>query len=168
MLFYFTGTGNSLYVARQIEEKPISIPQILHQENLKFKDEKIGIVYPVYAGEAPKIVLEFLEKATFETDYFYLILTYGKDVTDAPECIARLLEEKGRHVNYIHSILMVDNYLPSFDMNEQRAMIKMLNNKSNKHFRISKIKKKKFLKQHRQEEISMLLPKKSLRKSRTH
>ena len=141
MLFYFTGTGNSLYVARQIEEKPISIPQILHQENLNFKDEKIGIVYPVYAGEAPKIVLEFLEKATFETDYFYLILTYGKDVTDAPECIARLLEEKGRHVNYIHSILMVDNYLPSFDMNE-----------------------KKFLKQHRQEEISMLLPKKSLRK----
>ena len=83
MLFYFTGTGNSLYVARQIEEKPISIPQILHQENLNFKDEKIGIVYPVYAGEAPKIVLEFLEKATFETDYFYLILTYGKDVTDA-------------------------------------------------------------------------------------
>ena len=49
MLFYFTGTGNSLYVARQIEEKPISIPQILHQENLNFKDEKIGIVYPVYA-----------------------------------------------------------------------------------------------------------------------
>ena len=43
MLFYFTGTGNSLYVARQIEEKPISIPQILHQENLNFKDEKIGI-----------------------------------------------------------------------------------------------------------------------------
>ena len=124
MLFYFTGTGNSLYVARQIEEKPISIPQVLHQENLNFKDEKIGIVYPVYAGEAPKIILEFLEKATFETDYFYLILTYGKDVTDAPECIARLLEEKGRHVNYIHSILMVDNYLPSFDMNEQRAMDK--------------------------------------------
>lgn len=162
MLFYFTGTGNSLYVARQIEETPISIPQVLHQENLNFKDEKIGIVYPVYAGEAPQIVLEFLEKATFETDYFYLILTYGKDVTDAPECIARLLEEKGRHVNYIHSILMVDNYLPSFDMNEQRQWIKMLNNKFNKHFKISKIKKKKFLKQHRQEEISMLLPKKSL------
>ena len=106
-----------MYVARQIEETPISIPQVLHQENLNFKDEKIGIVYPVYAGEAPQIVLEFLEKATFETDYFYLILTYGKDVTDAPECIARLLEEKGKHVNYIHSILMVDNYLPSNGMN---------------------------------------------------
>ena len=53
-----------------------------------------------------------------------MILTYGKDDTDAPECIARLLEEKGRHVNYINSILMVDNYLPFFDMNEQRTMNK--------------------------------------------
>lgn len=43
MLFYFTGTGNSLYVARQIEETPISIPQVLHQENLNFKDEKLEL-----------------------------------------------------------------------------------------------------------------------------
>ena len=53
MLFYFTGTGNSLYVARQIEEKPISIPQVLHQENLNLSNQssetlvfsrKIGIL----------------------------------------------------------------------------------------------------------------------------
>ena len=110
---------NEVFISTNMLIFVIKGSKILH-----FKDEKIGIVYPVYAGEAPKIILEFLEKATFETDYFYLILTYGKDVTDAPECIARLLEEKGRHVNYIHSILMVDNYLPSFDMNEQRAMNK--------------------------------------------
>ena len=124
MLFYFTATGNSLYVAKQFESEPLSIPQVLKQESLHFKDEKIGLVWPIYAGEAPKIVLEFLEKATFETDYFYMILTYGKDDTDAAECIARMLEEKGQHVDYIHTILMVDNYLPSFDMNEQMAMDK--------------------------------------------
>lgn len=27
MLFYFTATGNSLYVAKQLENDPISIPQ---------------------------------------------------------------------------------------------------------------------------------------------
>lgn len=27
MLFYFTGTGNSLYVAKQIDEHLLSIPQ---------------------------------------------------------------------------------------------------------------------------------------------
>lgn len=27
MTFYFTATGNSLYVAKQLDESPISIPQ---------------------------------------------------------------------------------------------------------------------------------------------
>ncbi len=29
MVFYFTGTGNSLYVAKRLEENPISIPQVM-------------------------------------------------------------------------------------------------------------------------------------------
>ena len=34
MLFYFTGTGNSLYVAKGLERQPISIPQVMHREDL--------------------------------------------------------------------------------------------------------------------------------------
>jgi hypothetical protein len=30
MVFYFTGTGNSLYVAKQLEKFPVSIPQAIH------------------------------------------------------------------------------------------------------------------------------------------
>ncbi len=124
MLFYFTATGNCLYVARQFDEDPISIPQVINNDNLVFEDESIGIVWPVYAGEPPKMVLNFLKKATFQTKYFYMILTYGKDDSDAPEYAYHLCEEIGIHVDYIHSILMVDNYLPSFDMNEQKAIDK--------------------------------------------
>lgn len=29
MVFYFTATGNSLYVAKCIEEYPVSIPQVI-------------------------------------------------------------------------------------------------------------------------------------------
>lgn len=111
-------------MARQFESEPISIPQIINQENLVFKDETIGIVWPVYAGEPPKMVLEFLKKATFQTDYFYMILTYGKDNSDAPEFAAHLCRTLGKKVDYVHSILMVDNYLPSFDMNEEKAIDK--------------------------------------------
>ena len=92
-----------------------------------------------------------------------MILTYGKDDTDAPECIARLLEEKGRHVNYINSILMVDNYLPSFDMNEQRTMNKNIEQQIQQALQDIQNKKEE-IKQYRQGEIFMLLPKKSLRK----
>lgn len=42
MIFYFTATGNSLYVARQLDESPISIPQV--KSGTTFKDGTIGIV----------------------------------------------------------------------------------------------------------------------------
>ena len=65
MLFYFTGTGNSLYVAKGLERQPISIPQVMHREDLTFSDDRIGIVAPIYGHEVPAMVQEFLEKATF-------------------------------------------------------------------------------------------------------
>ena len=47
MIFYYTATGNSLFVARHIEKNPISIPQELKKENLNYEDEIIGIVAPI-------------------------------------------------------------------------------------------------------------------------
>ena len=75
MLFYFTATGNSLYVARKLDKHILSIPQELKQEKQHYQDKKIGIISPVYAGELPQIVRKFIEKAQFDTDYFYIILT---------------------------------------------------------------------------------------------
>jgi len=44
MVFFFTATGNSLYIAKQLESEPISIPQIMKQDSLTFEADKIGIV----------------------------------------------------------------------------------------------------------------------------
>ena len=77
MVFYFTGTGNSLYVAKQIEEVPLSIPQVMRTGNSEFTSESIGIVAPIYGHELPSMVKEFMKKSIFHTDYFYIILTYG-------------------------------------------------------------------------------------------
>lgn len=62
MVFYFTATGNSLYAARQFSDSPVSIPQIMRGKRRQFADDTIGIVCPVYAGEPPKMVLQFLYK----------------------------------------------------------------------------------------------------------
>lgn len=53
MIFYFTGTGNSLYIAKQIEETTISIPQVMRQERLEFSADSIGVVAPVYGHLLP-------------------------------------------------------------------------------------------------------------------
>jgi hypothetical protein len=62
MIFYFTGTGNSLYVAKQLEEEPISIPQVIHKEELSFRASSIGVVCPVYGHEMPGMVKEFIKR----------------------------------------------------------------------------------------------------------
>lgn len=92
----------------------------------QFSDDAIDIVCPVYAGEPPKMVKQFLRESSFQADYFYFILTYSFDQTDAPEFTARLATEAGIHVDYIASIQMVDNYLPVFDMAEQMSMDKQV------------------------------------------
>ena len=124
MLFYFTATGNSLYVARKIENHLLSIPQELKKEKLDYHSETIGIVSPIFAGELPQTVRKFIEKARFHTPYFYMVLTYGSDDTVAAKWSFDFCKQNGIHVDYIQTIQMVDNYLPSFDMSKQVAMDK--------------------------------------------
>lgn len=119
MVFYFTGTGNSLYIAKMIEKNPISIPQAIHHEDLTFADDAIGIVAPIYGYEVPLMVKEFMKKAQFHTDYFYMILTYGNRHGGAAELAYQLCRDCQIDVKYINVIVMVDNWLPSFDMDEQ-------------------------------------------------
>ena len=120
MVFYFTGTGNSLFIAKQLEENPESIPQMMRLGRREFAAESIGIVAPVYGHEIPAMVKEFLRKGHFHTDYFYILLTYGNRHGGAAELAKQFCEECGIRVDYINVILMADNWLPAFDMNEQK------------------------------------------------
>lgn len=124
MIFYFTGTGNSLYIAKQIEENPLSIPQAIHRRNQEFSADSIGIVAPVYGHEVPPMVKDFMKNAVFHTDYFYIILTYGNRHGGAAELAKKFCDECGIAVNYINVIMMADNWLPGFDMNEQKKIDK--------------------------------------------
>ena len=122
MIFYFTGTGNSLYAAKQLDPELISIPQAIHRDQLIFEADSIGIVCPVYGHEMPAMVKEFLKKAEFRTDYFYLVLTYGNIHGGAAELAEQELKSDGKRADYINTLKMVDNFLPGFDMKEQIAI----------------------------------------------
>lgn len=126
MLFYFSATGNCMYASQQLESNIKSIPQVLKEESLVFEDETIGIVTPVYAGEMPHIVRRFIEKATFKTNYFYVISTFGMNDSVASMWASDFCKAQGIDVHYANTLQMVDNYLPSFDMNEQKAMDKKI------------------------------------------
>ena len=129
MIFYFSATGNCLYAARALAAvtesgtEPVSIPQEMHREDeLVYKDDAIGIVYPIYGHMMPAMVREFIARASFDTPYFYLIPTYGCRHANAVEIAQQNMRDEGIEPAYISTLLMVDNWLPNFDMNEQRTM----------------------------------------------
>ncbi len=123
MVFYFTATGNSLYVVKRIDEYPVSIPQVI--KNLSnYSDNQIGIVCPVYCGEIPNTVKEFLKKLKFDTKYMYLILTYGNSASDCPEFTYNEFKALGINFDYIDTVHCVDNYLPVFDMAVEKKIDK--------------------------------------------
>lgn len=123
MIFYFTATGNSLYAAGQLDTECLSIAPEIHSE-MQYQADKIGIVCPIYGHEMPEIVKEFITNVTFNTEYLYLILTYGNRHGGATELAKMFAESVGKHFDYINVLLMVDNFLPGFDMKEQMQIDK--------------------------------------------
>lgn len=124
LVFYFTATGNSLFIAKSLADEPLSIPQELKKDNLTYEADEIGFVFPDYAASAPMIVREFLQKAKFKAPYMFSIITFGNASVNVSEWWNKFSTEHGVTFNYIKPILMVDNYLPVFDMNEQIKMDK--------------------------------------------
>lgn len=104
-----------------MEENPFSIPQIIRNETLEFTADVIGIVASVYGHEMPPMVKEFVQKAVFHTDYYYIILTYGNRHGGASELAETFCREYGIAPSYINVLLMVDNWLPGFDISGSRT-----------------------------------------------
>ena len=65
IIFYFTGTGNCLYIARQLagaDTELLSIPQMVKRGKYEFEADEIGIVYPIYGHMPPYMVRQFIQK----------------------------------------------------------------------------------------------------------
>jgi len=124
LVFYFTATGNSLFIAKQLSDAPISIPQELKKGEMVYEADEIGFVCPDYAGAIPKIVQEFMAKGSFKAPYIFAVVTFGNAATTTVEYCVDCAKKNGIAISYAQSILMVDNYLPVFDMNQQMAIDK--------------------------------------------
>lgn len=83
MVFYFTGTGNSLYAAKTLDKDIKSILHEISDGKKVYSYDKIGIVCPIYGHEMPKMVKKFIATNEFDTDYLYIVLTYRNRKADA-------------------------------------------------------------------------------------
>ena len=102
-IYFFTGTGNSLKIAKDVAEELgdcelIPIAKIWQKENLKSESEKIGFVFPLYYSGLPKIVYDFIEKIDLSnSEYFFTIVSSAGDVSELPlQQVNTLLKTKSK------------------------------------------------------------------------
>lgn len=127
-IYYFSGTGNSLYVAKRIAAvvQPctlVPIPKALkHPELLKTSDERVGIVSPLYYGGLPNITARFMREASFgAAQYLFLVMTAGHPMGVALAEANGYLEKTGKELAYGAYLAMPDNFLPVFNIPPDKA-----------------------------------------------
>lgn len=127
MIFYFSATGNSKYVADRIAaatgDQTASITDYCKGTGFSFDggDETLGIVSPTYAWGLPIIVREFLQKLTLRTkpDYLWFAATYGTTPGQTGKFVEDILKAKGLSVSAKFSVKMPDTWTPIFDLSDK-------------------------------------------------
>jgi NAD-dependent dihydropyrimidine dehydrogenase PreA subunit len=141
MIFYFSGTGNSLYAAEKLHDveggKLINISDALNEKQFKYKvneGENIGIIFPVYFFGLPTIVSEFISQLTIENNdkpFVYTVITCGSSIGNAGKMLAKQLKQRDIQLNSIFSIEMPSNYVMMFDVNDKQKQDSSLKSAEN-------------------------------------
>ncbi|MDR0368796.1 MAG: EFR1 family ferrodoxin [Bacteroidales bacterium] len=123
MIFYFSGTGNSLWAAKELKRHftgdLISIADELNMENNTFRyaveaDEAIFFVFPVHSWGAAILVLEFIKRLVvhnYHSQNIYAIGTCGDNCGNTSSMLAKALHKRGLHLSKTYSIAMPNNYI---------------------------------------------------------
>lgn len=134
MIFYFSGTGNSKFVAKQIaketKDQVISLNHFIKQEyNEVFisEDHPYVFVCPTYAWRIPRIVEDFILKTSFKgRKKVYFVLTCGGETANAIHYIKKLCLIKNWELEGFAEVLMPDNYIIMFPGTDKHTAQKMI------------------------------------------
>jgi ferredoxin len=115
-IFYFSGTGNSLKIAKDIS-KGISdcrlrhiAAAMAHGDTTPVETDKIGFVFPVYADGLPLIVEQFLRGLKTHPDtYVFAVANYGAAAGGSLLQADNILREKGCRLSAAFGLKMPDN-----------------------------------------------------------
>lgn len=129
-ILYFTGTGNSLWLARKIGERLEGCTVLsmvgLNELNIFKESDVIGLVFPVYVWGVPAPVLEAVNKLSGCTSsYFFAVASNGGQVANTLVQLKKVMKHSGLKLHTGLQIRMPSNYIPwggPEDVNEQRKM----------------------------------------------
>ena len=118
MIFYFSGTGNTRFVAKEIAagigEDLLFIPDLIREEKYEFAlqpGETVGFCFPTHGWQPPRIVREFIKKLKINTSYCWALTTCGDNMGEAMTILNKDLEVVGLKATTMFSVIMPESYV---------------------------------------------------------
>jgi NAD-dependent dihydropyrimidine dehydrogenase PreA subunit/flavodoxin len=131
MVFYFTGTGNSRWIAERMadafSEQLVAMADFFKGDQVALKkftvrtDEHLGFIFPVHAWGVPSLVCKFIQQLqlrTYKRQLVYGIFTCGDECGRTREMFVKMIKEKGWACHHTYSVQMPNTYIvfPGFDV----------------------------------------------------
>ena len=133
MIFYFTGTGNSLYAAQKLAdggEEIVSIVEALRSKTFHYtlkEGEKLGFVFPVYFYTVSDPVLELVRHLTVENAGFvYAVIPCGASIGAAGGFLKSELKKRGLELQRLDALVVPDGALIFYDIDAPEKMEQQL------------------------------------------
>ncbi|MGB9940902.1 EFR1 family ferrodoxin [Methanosarcina sp.] len=132
-IYYFSGTGNSLYVAKELQKRLpeanlIPIVSLLNKDVIETSADTVGFVFPIHGMTIPIPVKKFIKKLDLKpTRYIFAIATRAGTQHIAFMEIDNILKKRGKSLNSYFTLNMASNdpkfkdYRPS--VNEEIAKL---------------------------------------------
>lgn len=123
MVFYFSGTGNSLWVANQLQNRFggsfVSIAKELKENDNPLNyaiepDEKVFFVFPVHSWGMPILVKRFIKRLSlkgYANQPVYVVCTCGDECGYTALSAQTQLEKRGIRLTQSYSLTMPNNYI---------------------------------------------------------
>lgn len=123
MIFYFTGTGNSLFAAETLAregERVISVVDAVKERRFHYTleaGEPLGFVFPVYFYTVSDPVLELVRNLTVENAGFvYAVIPCGASIGLAGGFLKSELKKRGLDLQRVDVLVVPDGALIFYDI----------------------------------------------------
>lgn len=133
MILYYTGTGNSAYVAKKIGEKIEDEVMDLferirnHDYSEIHSDKPFIFVYPTYGWQMPRILADWIRKTKFAGEKkAYFVATCGSSKGDTDKNLQKLCKDMGFEYRGCAGVQMPENYIAMFPVPDEELAKKII------------------------------------------
>lgn len=133
MILYFSGTGNSHYIARMLAEElgennPVDIASA--PDHIDLDHEQVIWVFPIYSWGVPPVVLRYMESVTINGSWrHWMVCTCGDDIGLAHRQWRKAITNRDWDAGGSFSVIMPNTYtlMRGFDVDSDAIIRRKLN-----------------------------------------